>query len=458
MFQAKIDETIIAIASARGGACRGIVRLSGDSVFQILERLFLPEDRNAFEVSTSPRIHDGTLACSDFNRTGIPCRLYFWPTRASYTRQPMAELHMIGSPPLLDMTIQLACRAGARLAAPGEFTMRAFLAGRVDLPQAEAVLGVIDAGNERQLKTALTQLTGGLSTRLNEVRNELLDLLADIEAGLDFVDEDIEFVSDDQIQLRLGHAADTVRTIVAQMSVRTVRSDVYRVVLVGSPNVGKSSLINALCDNHVSLVANRPGTTRDFVTGRIELNGVPIELVDTAGIATAPESAPVAMSAQEIGAAQAQVADLLLYCLDSSRELTDEERHQLEQQPDSRCLVVVTKDDCPRRAHVDRPTLRTSSKNRTGLEELKREIGRRLLGKTLGDGQAVAETVARSRESLHATLECLEDAIELTRRLEGNELVASELRSALEELGKVVGEIYTDDILDRVFGRFCIGK
>ncbi|MEX0612814.1 MAG: hypothetical protein WD229_11905, partial [Pirellulales bacterium] len=215
------DDTICAIATAPGGAARGMVRVSGPDALRIIAQLFQPRDGQPLDAVRGPTALAGDVAVElgvdrgstnppltpsyrGGESTRVPCDLFLWPTVRSYTREPLAELHTVGSPPLVEALLATVCRAGARLAEPGEFTLRAFLAGRLDLTQAEAVLGVIDAADRRQLDTALAQLAGGLSQPLSRLRDELLNLLAHLEAGLDFVDEDIEFISPSDLVAHLA--------------------------------------------------------------------------------------------------------------------------------------------------------------------------------------------------------------------------------------------------------------
>ena len=250
----------------------------------------------------------------------LECDVYVWPGVRSYTRQPSAEIHMLGSPPLLDAALGLLCRGGARLAEPGEFTLRAFLAGRLDLTQAEAVLGVIDARNERELDVALAQMAGGLAAPLQALRESLLDLLSQLEAALDFADEDLEFIPRVAVQRRLAEAAEQVQQLRDQLQGRSTANEVPRVVLLGWPNVGKSSLFNALAGNAAAIVSPAPGTTRDYLTRNIRSEGCEIVLVDTAGYQTADAArAEVEAAAQRMMEQQAKQADLILLCLDSTR-------------------------------------------------------------------------------------------------------------------------------------------
>ncbi len=216
-------------------------------------------------------------------RSPLPATLYVWPNARSYTRQPQAEVHTLGSPPLLQCVLRAVCQAGARPAEPGEFTLRAFLSGRLDLTQAEAVLGVIDARGDDQLRAALEQLAGGLAGPLGQLRDRLLDLLAHLEAGLDFVEEDIEFITARELDGQLLAAAGAVDRLAQQMASRDLAGELPVVALTGWPNTGKSSLFNALLGDCQALVSEVAGATRDYLTGELEWRGLRFQLVDTAG-------------------------------------------------------------------------------------------------------------------------------------------------------------------------------
>jgi tRNA modification GTPase len=415
----------------------------------------------------------GELALSDRGR--LPGDLYLWPARKSYTREPAAEFHTLGSPPLLSEAVAALCAAGARLAEPGEFTLRAFLAGRLDLTQAEAVLGVIDAASSTELGVALSQLAGGLAAPLGNLRDELLDLLARLEAGLDFVEEDIEFISREQLLAQLSAAAGETARLAEQMTARGAAAGEVRVALVGWPNVGKSSLVNALAGRQAAIVSPQAGTTRDYLVQRANLAGLDCLLVDTAGIDRQAGSLPyvdeaavaeaasfgrasVESSAQKMTARQQASAHLALFCLDSTRPLNSWERETLAAEQDDRRLVVLTKCDLPPATDYPGPALATSSRTGAGLAELARAIRERISASPAGEAQVVVGTADRCRESLRLASESLARAQSLAASAAGEELVSAEIRLALDELGKVVGAVYTDDILDRIFSRFCIGK
>lgn len=500
-----LDDTIAAIASAAGGGARGIVRLSGPSVAECLENLLQAEDvedgrlwatrsasrsepANAIQqkllgkghveggaadslresattatagselhTAGSPTAWDGSIVLTDLAAT-LPCQVLYWPTARSYTRQPAAEIHTLGSPPLLEALLRAVCAAGARLAAPGEFTLRAFLAGRIDLTQAEAVLGVIDAADERALQAALKQLAGGLAGPLRLLREELLDLLARLEAGLDFVDEDIEFISAAEIEAAVDAAAAQVRQLAARLTERGDATTPFTAVLTGWPNVGKSSLFNALAGAARAIVSPLPGATRDYLTADLDLAGVAVRLVDTAG-AEPDAVGGLTGAAQQARDDALEQAHLEVLCLDATRSLNAWERGQLEGvAPQRPRLVARTKCDAAAAAGCpDAAALETSAATGAGLEALRSALREAAVSRS-AETDVGAVTSARCGESLRLAAECLARAAELARERAGHELLAAELRVALDELGKVAGAVYTEDLLDRIFSRFCIGK
>lgn len=453
----RTDDTIVAIATAPGGAARGIVRISGPDTVPCVSQCFVADEDTPLSVLRVAAALRGRWR-GDSLRSTLPCRLYLWPTSRSYTRQPLAEVHTIGSPPLLEAVVQSLCEAGARPANPGEFTLRAFLAGRLDLPQAEAVLGVIDARADGELKTALTQLAGGLSGPLNRLRTELLDLLAHLEAGLDFVDEDIEFISPEAVLEGLSQARSRIEHVIEQMTMRHAGGEGVRVVLCGAPNTGKSSLLNALAQDAAAIVSAQEGTTRDYVSCRIDIDGIACLLTDTAGADANVEVSSVAARAQSMTDLQAGEAQLQLLCLDASRPLSEWERGQLAGGAASPRIVVLTKSDLPQRLEFFGPAVATSSVTGEGLDQLRRAIAEAVATDSQENAGVIASTALRCRESLARATSCLRSAREAVSHQLGEELVAADVRAALDELGTVVGTVYTDDILDRIFSRFCIGK
>ena len=448
------EDTIVAVASAPGGAARGIVRISGQHMSQCLAACW--KGTQQLEQVGQVGCLAGALALDGW-ASNVEAELLWWPHQRSYTRQPLAEIHTFGSPPLLQAVVRTLCRQGARVAEPGEFTLRAFLAGRVDLTQAEAVLGVIDSTNSQELETALHQLAGGLRGSLTQLREQLLDLLAHLEAGLDFVDEDIEFISAADLTAQLTHASHLLSPLAQQLTDRSVVSDAFRVVLTGSPNVGKSSLFNALCHHSTTaLVSDIPGTTRDWISARLPDMDFPCEIIDTAGAELA--AGGISQAAQMQKDEQLSQAQLIMLCLDSTRPLTDWEQQELAASVSIPRLVILTKTDRPPATDFVGHALFTSSSTGLGLDQLRAAIStyhQALRGESVG---AVSSTAVRCAESIRLAVSSLQRAVELAQFGHREELVAAEVRVTLTELGKIVGAVYTDDILDRIFSRFCIGK
>jgi tRNA modification GTPase len=439
-----LQDTIVALSSAPGPGGRAIVRLSGPAAVPLATALFTAAEA----VQPSPRRrYEGELRLPGI-AAPLPADLYVWPGPHSYTGQDVVELHTLSSPPLVERLIAALLDAGARAALPGEFTQRAFLAGKLDLTRAEAVLAVIEAGSRDELKHALAQLAGGIAQPLHEVRDDLLNLLADVEAGLDFAEEDIHFVEPEQLLLRLGKALALITLLGKQLEGRSLAGRPFRAVLAGRPNVGKSSLFNVLT-GAAALVSPEPGTTRDYLIRRLNLEGVVVELVDTAGWQKVGDV--IIEQAQQLGGEQARQADLVLLCLEAGRPLEDEEHERLRQREPA-VVGVATKCD----VGVPLPgLLATSATTGTGLEALKALLAERA---RLHMKPGLAPSLSRCRHHVERCLDHLRRAHRTVLFADPAEVLALELRGALDQLGEMVGAVYTDDLLDRIFSRFCIGK
>lgn len=526
----RIDDTIAALASPPGGAARGIVRISGPQAAAIAAALVcrvLPEaDRRASSMSATesnhlcslvgatPRVCSVALRLSAIH-SPLPADWFYWPSGRSYTGQEVVELHTLGSPPLLDALLTELFARGARPAQPGEFTLRAFLSGRIDLPQAEAVLGVIDAADRQQWRTAVQQLAGGLSRPAGALRDRLLDLLADIEAGLDFADEDIRFVTPQEIESRLTEALEAAARMGQQLRGRTRSDDVYRAVLVGPPNAGKSSLFNALTGGGTALISPIEGTTRDYLTARIDCAGVVWELIDTPGLSaparidhdasaehlyTRPAGEESLRQSAALGAAYSAFgsdptlceelsddallrqlmlrstmeciarADMLLLCLPADIDDAEAEREWIDLVRQCACSADRQRAEYPLRIELvrtkgdlvpgrfDSGRLVVSALTGEGISELRSRLKRTAVELSTPSGDAVASTAVRCAEAVAQLNTELASALALCRAGSGEELVAQCLRHALDALGRIVGTVFTDDLLNNIFSRFCIGK
>jgi tRNA modification GTPase len=438
-------DTIVALSSAPGPGARAIVRLSGPAALPLGTEVF---DADEAVIPRRRRFYQGSMRLAKVT-AALPAGLYYWPAPRSYTGQDMVELHTRSCPPLIDLLIAQLLAAGARAAQPGEFTLRAFLAGKLDLTRAEAVLGIIEAGDRYELKQALAQLAGGVTGPLQGLRDDLLDLLAEVEAGLDFAEEDLHFVGQEELLKRIAKGMAVVTLVEKQLRQRAVSDRPFRAVLAGRPNVGKSSLFNALT-GAAALVSPQPGTTRDYLVRRLELDGVPLELVDTAGWREA--SGTLEEQAQALGREQTMQADLVLLCVEAGQPMDEEERALLARADLPAAVGVATKCDL---AGAPAELVGSSAVTEGGLEALRALLAERCRTHAR---PALAPRWSRCRHHVEACLEHLRRAHAIVLYEDPSELVALELRGALDQLGEMVGAVYTDDLLDRIFSRFCIGK
>lgn len=454
------EETIAAIATAAGHAERGIIRVSGEVILPLVEAMFVParaDETVARQVV--PTRTTGQFRCQAFS-VGVPGALCLWPRRRSYTGQPMAEFHVPGSPPVLDALLQEALRRGARPAERGEFTLRAFLSGRIDLVQAEAVLGVIDAPDHIELQKALRQLGGAVTSRLNAVRQDLIALLGDLEAGLDFADEGISFIHPVELCVRIERNVAILDALSSESENRLPSGYRPRVVLAGLPNAGKSTLFNAIARQEKALVSSVSGTTRDYLSVSVELDGMLFELIDTAGWEDVKDR--LSNTAQQKRADQLDRADLVLWCraADLSGTAADEDTQRREALQGSGIpvlSVLTCFDRAPDRAIPD-AAIAVSAKSGLGIDDLVNSVQNTLTALRSSRGELLGATAARCQDCLRRAAAVLRSAAEGAGQGLGEELTAMELRQALHEIAVVLGAVYTDDILDHIFSSFCIGK
>jgi tRNA modification GTPase len=434
------DDVIVALATPPGPGRRAVVRLSGRGTAQVL-RGILP---GFLRDGTKPRQIVRAEITLPGLASGLPIEAIFAAGPKTYTGQDLAEIHLISSMPLVDALIAQLLNAGARSALPGEFTQRAFLAGKLDLTQAEAVLGVIEANHRDDLTTALQQLAGGLATPLHALRDDLMNLLADIEASLDFMEEDIRFVGSTEMLTRISHALAKLTLLRRQAEQRSASQHRFRVVLVGEPNAGKSSLFNALVGYDAAIVSEQAGTTRDWLEANLRIDGVDLQLIDTAGLRETTDA--IEQDAQSLGREASRRADLILLCADGGRS------EAVSFASEAPIVPLATK--CDVIAPLAGP-IAVSATTGEGLDALRAMLADRA---RRHGSNPMAPSLSRCRHHLDASIDHLRRAHALALDESPAELLALEIRLTLDELGSMVGAVYTDDLLDRIFSRFCIGK
>ena len=483
-----LDDTIVAIATPSGRGGIGVVRIAGPEARSITAPMLrlkheLEPGRRVFGELVEPRgsgrvAREGAGADSD--RVTVPTEevsrasrplpheqsdqridevvVTYFAQPHSYTTDDIIEISAHGSPVVLRHMIELALARGARLAEPGEFTMRAFLNGRIDLTQAEAVRDLIESQTLFQAKVAAQQLEGALSRRLQPIKEKLVELIAFLEAGIDFAEDDVSVLPAEGILEHISALQAPLQQLAASFAYGKLVHEGLTLAIVGRPNVGKSSLFNRLVESDRAIVTATPGTTRDLVTETVALGGIPVKLVDTAGIRRALDEA------EGIGIRKSMEAladaDLVLVVLDSSEPLGAEDLRLIETVAQRTAILVENKSDKTSLQFVVPGSplrrVRVSALTADGIPELRAEILRHVGGE--GTGESGFLTNARHQGLVRDSLAGLEAAVSAVRRKVPHEMVLLDLYSALRPLDEITGATTNDDILNLIFSRFCIGK
>jgi tRNA modification GTPase len=460
-------DTIVAPATAAGSAAIAIVRLSGPKAHFLLRSCFHPtqEERTVNNFSHH-RLVLGDFAAPGRNEAVDRVMAVWMPGPHSYTGEDAAEIHCHGSPAVVSQIVEILCEAGARPAQPGEFTRRAFENGRIDLAQAEAVCDLVRSATTAASRLALRQLSGQLSQRIGDVHRRLVEFAAEIEARLDFPEEEIEPANREALGEALGAVGRALEDLVSQGRRGRLFREGARIAIVGRPNVGKSSLLNALVGRERAIVSPHPGTTRDTIECTLDLEGIAATLVDTAGWrAGAGEIERMGIKRTE---GEVAAADLLLWVVDASEPLNDEDRAIAGQVASLCSIVACNKSDLP--TAVCGATIqslgfeavricRISAATREGVKELERRAVALLTGGEAGHG---GETPLVSNMRHVALLERAQEAVGHTSRAfadgASGDLVMVDVRLALGALDEVLGRRFDEEVLDAIFARFCIGK
>lgn len=453
------SDTIAAVSTPVGEGGIAIIRLSGQDSLCILKKIFKRKNDGGF---LSHRFYYGEVVSPDSLTVIDDAMCVYMKAPRSFTCEDVVEIQCHGGTLIVEQILQIALHMGARLADPGEFTRRAFLNGRIDLVQAEAVIDLIRGKTETSIDVARQQTSGALSSSLVELRDHIRHSLALVEAYIDFPDEDIG--EDDQgvILKRLAKAISLSDSLVATYEEGRVLRDGVSVMIAGKPNVGKSSLLNTLLREKRAIVTSIPGTTRDLIEEVINIKGLPVKLLDTAGIRNSDDT--VEQMGVDLALARISSADLILFVVDASSPFTEEDRHVYEAISGRNILVVFNKSDLPSISDLPDELLSivatsVSTLTGSGIEELKAKIADTFLhGKAIDSRNMVFLTKARHRDTLKAVSVALKLLSDSPDKLAQSELASIDLRDSLDLLGSITGETTPDDILDLIFGQFCIGK
>lgn len=453
-----VGDTIAAVATPPGEGGIGIIRVSGPRGIAIVERIF--HGKKPLSQGRSREMLYGLIKDGE-GRIIDEALVVVMRAPKSYTREDVVEIHCHGGMAPLRRILELVLEGGARLAEPGEFTKRAFLSGRLDLSQAEAVMDVIRAHSDKGLQLAMDQLQGSLGRQVARLRKDLLGVLAELEARLDFPEEDIPEEDRERTCRILSNCVAAIEALLAgAKGGRALREGVHTVIL-GRPNVGKSTLLNTLLGEDRAIVTSIPGTTRDVIEEVVIIEGVPIRLVDTAGIRRGRDE--VERLGVERTRRQADRAELILLMMDGSGPLQEGDRLLMKEVAHRRVIVILNKGDLPQRtfpedikAHLpEAPILKVSLKAGWGLDELKKAIYDEAVGQSL-EGVMVASL--RHATALEEALAAVKEAKEALAEGLSEELICIDVRAGLTALGKITGESVDQDLLDEIFSRFCIGK
>ena len=456
-----MDDTISAIATALGVGSIGVIRLSGPDSLAIVDRIFTGREKPGKD--NARKLLYGHI----IDRKGQPIDevlSVYMPGPHSYTGEDVCEIQCHGGRQALQEILSLTYQAGARPAEPGEFTKRAFLNGRLDLAEAESVMDIINAKSRQALVAANRGHEGGLSRKVRELRKKLRDLVVQLEAAIDYPEEDIEEVTYDRAAEVLAEGQAAVARLVRQGSAGRILREGLRTAIVGRPNVGKSSLLNSLLQADRAIVSNIPGTTRDIIEEQMTIGGIPLVLTDTAGLRDTEDL--VEKIGVERSRAALEDAQLALVVLDGSQPLSGEDRELLRSLKDRKKLILVNKSDLPQmldteglqREYGSSDVIVLSVKTGEGMEQVEQWLREFVYGEGSDSESSSMTQNARQQDLLEKALRSLEDALEGARQHLPYDCLTIDLTQTLHDLGEITGEDVPDEIIDEIFAQFCVGK
>jgi tRNA modification GTPase len=473
-----LSDTILAVSTPSGRSLKVIIRLSGKDVFGCLESTFMPGDGEKITHEKGFSSCHGHIYLESEN-VRIPACIYIMKSPNSYTREDIIEIHTFGSPPLIEMIMEALLSSGSesvyrengeeavrsiRIAEPGEFTKRAFVNGRIRLAEAESVLRIIRSRTDSELLMAVSNLKGRLTECMNNIQGELVKFCARIEAAIDFLDQDIELITLDETKKQLEHIKEELYIVAGSGQKPRISHYGVKTVLVGWPNAGKSSLYNKLLNRSKAIVTRVSGTTRDTLEADVDLEGINFRIIDTAGIAYGKGELESVIEQRTYGSID--TAQIVIFVIDGCMNLSSEQIKFFDSITTRSKIIVINKIDLQQKTCYEDlsskmkafPVVKTSVLTGEGLNELKKTMVSSVFENNIDLSASDVVFTMRQRVVLGRALDILEQTSDSLNEGIGYELVAIDLRKALDTIGEVTGEVLTDDILDRIFSEFCIGK
>ena len=447
-----MNDTIVAISTALGEGAISIITVSGDVAIKIVKGIFKGKDLNKVDSHT---INYGHIVYKDEIIDEVLVSVMKVPK--TYTKEDVIEINTHGSVAVVNKIMEILLLSGCRLAEPGEFTKRAFLNGRIDLTEAEGVMDLINSETELTRKMAVNELSGKVSKLITDLREKIVALISNIEVNIDYPEyEDIEVVTIDRIKTEVKEMKEELTNILKLSEDGKILKDGIKTVILGKPNVGKSSLLNALLEEDKAIVTDVKGTTRDIVEGSIIVGGVKLNLIDTAGVRKSSDV--VEKIGIEKSLSLIEEAELILLVLDSSEELTEEDKFLLDKTKDKKRIVIMNKDDLKNNNKYNEDVIRISAKTNQGIDLVKEKIKELFNANAFLNKNLTYFTNVRQITLLKQAIESLNDAYQGVLNNSEIDMIEIDLKLAWERLGDIIGANYTEELIDNLFSRFCLGK
>ena len=456
--------TIAAISTAPAIGGIGIVRMSGKECFEVLEKIFKPKNPETIENIAGYRIKYGTIVNPETNRVVDEVLVSYFKCPKSYTAENMCEINSHGGIVVLREILELCLKNGAELAKPGEFTERAFLNGRIDLAQAEAIIDIINAKSTREAQESANQLEGYLSRKINEIREKIMDIMVNIEANIDYPEYDVEEVSNKDAENKLKEIENELLKLSKTFENGKILKEGVKIAIIGSPNAGKSSLLNSMLKEERAIVTDIAGTTRDIIEEQISIEGIPFKVIDTAGIRDAKDK--IEQIGIEKSKKAANEADVILAVFDSSVPLNDEDREILNLLKHKKSIIVLNKTDlkqvvnkeCTEIHDVNTEVINISLKNNEGLEKIYESLVKMFNLNQINLDNELTITNIRHQELINKAIESTRMALNDLNNSMPIDIISINIKEILEHLGEITGDNVSEDIIKSIFAKFCLGK